>query len=229
LRWIDESVRAVFFDAVGTLLIAQPSPVRVYVDAAAAQGVVLSEAEVRRRFWTAFQAEEEADRLAGWRVNEDRELRRWRKIVSATLPEVPDSERCFQSLWDHFSRPSGWQAQAGAQDVLSKLAQRGLVIGIASNFDTRLHALLAGLPELALVRERCVVSSVIGRRKPAREFFYAVIAAAGCPAEQVLFVGDHPVNDVEGAKSGGMKAVLFDPDRKSSIGERVTSLRELLV
>ena len=59
-----------------------------------------------------------------------------------------------------------------AADVLSELARRGLTVGMASNFDSRLIVLLESVPRTAPKRNRCVViSSSVGSRKPAREFF----------------------------------------------------------
>src|SRR5438270_293672 len=83
-----------------------------------------------------------------------------------TLPEVLDQEWCFRVLWEHFSRPESWRPHPDTGDVLTTLAARGLVLGIASNFDARLKTILAGIPELAPVRPRCVVSSLVGSRKP---------------------------------------------------------------
>jgi putative hydrolase of the HAD superfamily len=81
---------------------------------------------------------------------------------------------------------------------------------LASNYDRRLRSVAAGLPELRPLGH-LVISSEVGWRKPAREFFDAVARAAGVPAGQVLFVGDDPVNDGEGARAAGLQALLIDP------------------
>ena len=45
-------------------------------------------------------------------------------------------------------------------------------------------------------------------------FFDALVAACGCPAGEVLMVGDDPVNDVQGAIEAGLQAVWLDRERK---------------
>ena len=67
-----------------------------------------------------------------------------------------------------------------------------------------------GLPELRPLAH-LVISSEVGWRKPARAFFAAVVGAAGVAPGEVLHVGDDPVNDVEGARRAGLKALLFGP------------------
>src|SRR5262249_23631670 len=108
---IPAGVRAVFFDAVGTLLHPHPSPGSVYTALGRQFGSRLSEEEVETRFRAAFRAEDEADALAGWRTSEERELARWRSIVAAVLDDLEGSagEECFQALWEHFARPGSWR------------------------------------------------------------------------------------------------------------------------
>jgi putative hydrolase of the HAD superfamily len=59
--------------------------------------------------------------------------------------------------------------------------------------------------------QHLVISSEVGWRKPAREFFEQVVSAAGVPASEIVFVGDDPVNDDEGARRAGLNVLLLDP------------------
>jgi FMN phosphatase YigB (HAD superfamily) len=56
-----------------------------------------------------------------------------------------------------------------------------------------------------------VLSCDVGCRKPMLAFYEAVLAAAGCAAEHVLFVGDRVPEDVLGPLTVGMGAVLVHP------------------
>ena len=47
----------------------------------------------------------------------------------------------------------------------------------------------------------------LGSRKPAPELFQAALARAGCRAEQAVHVGDHPIDDMEGAHACGFRTV----------------------
>lgn len=226
---IPDGVRAVFFDAVGTLLFPDPSAPVVYAEVARRQGLNISPEEVRARFLTAYREEEAADRLAGWVTSEEREVARWRRIVFETLPGVRDPEGCFRELFDHFSRPGAWRVNPDAAFVFDRLASRGIILGLASNYDSRLLSVLDGSPELAPLRGRVVISASVGFRKPAREFFREVVRLAGRAPAEVLFVGDDFENDYEGAADTGLNAVLLAPRAKEPKANRVVrDLRELL-
>lgn len=223
------NTRAVFFDAVGTLLFPNPSALVVYADVARAMGLELAPAEVRTRFLTAYRNQEAADRLAGWVTSEERERERWRVIVCETLHGVADPDACFLELYEHFSKPAAWQVCPHAEGVLSRLSERGLIVGMGSNYDARLWSVLDGFPELAPLRERTVVSAAVGYRKPAGEFFREVARVAGCEPGQIAFVGDDFDNDYNGAIAAGLNAILLDP-RVSHPGVQgaVGDLRQLL-
>jgi putative hydrolase of the HAD superfamily len=91
-----------------------------------------------------------------------------------------------------------------------------LAVGLASNFDGRLRAVAAGLPELAPIGP-IIVSAEVGWRKPAAEFFAAVERAFSWAASEVLLVGDDMDNDYVGATAAGLRAVLLDPAGRPGI------------
>jgi len=217
-------VAAVFFDAVGTVIYPEPSAAQVYADVGRAFGSGLSVAEIGRRFRSAFAAQEAEDRTAGWRTSEQRELRRWRDIVSQVLDEVRDQEACFAALFEHFARPESWRLDAEAPVLLAHLAQRGYVLGLASNYDRRLRRVVAGMPELACL-PHLLISSEVGWRKPAPEFYAALCRVAGLPPERVVHVGDDCENDYRGASAAGLHAVLLDP--KAEAADKRTVIRRL--
>jgi putative hydrolase of the HAD superfamily len=222
---IDSAVRAVFFDAVGTLIVPSAPVARTYTEFASRRGTRLPEEEVRGRFRDAFARQEKIDRDAGWWTSESRERARWQAIVAEVLP---GAEGAFEDLWAWFSTPAAWTVHPEAGEVLRELANHRLIVGMASNFDSRLLGLIESFPELAPVRDRCAVSSLVGWRKPAREFFRHVAQLAGTPPGQVLHLGDDLCNDVEGAAAAGMRAVLFDPQDAASHTPRIRRLRDLL-
>jgi putative hydrolase of the HAD superfamily len=46
--------------------------------------------------------------------------------------------------------------------------------------------------------------------KPAPEVFESAVAAIGAPRERIVFVGDDPKRDIEGAKGVGLAAIWID-------------------
>jgi putative hydrolase of the HAD superfamily len=225
---IPSTIRAVVFDAVGTVIHPDPPAALVYADVAKRRRSRVATDEISARFRRAFGQQEEIDRLAGLQTSEERECHRWRQIVSQVLDDVADTDACFRELFDHFSDPNSWRCEAQVGLVLAELASRGYALGLASNYDRRLRRVVAGLPILARL-ERLVISSEVGWRKPSPLFFAAVAETFGLPGSQILYVGDDLANDYEGARAAGLHAVLYDPRCAAPAGAgRITRLTDLL-
>jgi putative hydrolase of the HAD superfamily len=228
VRVIPLTVRAVVFDAVGTVIFPDPPATVVYAEVAKRLDSRVAPDEIPARFRRAFARQEEIDCLAGLRTSEEREVQRWRQIVSQVLDDVADTEACFRELFDHFSDPRAWRCDAEIGVVLAELASRGYALGLASNYDRRLRRVVSGLPMLTRL-ERLIISSEVGWRKPAPEFFTAVTETFGSPQSRILYVGDDLANDYEGALSAGMHGVLYDPRCAGPAGaSRITRLTDLL-
>jgi putative hydrolase of the HAD superfamily len=61
--------------------------------------------------------------------------------------------------------------------------------------------------------------------KPDPKAYAHVIEKAGCKPEEILFVGDDPVNDYEGPQKSGMKAILVD--RENTCDKKILKIRDL--
>jgi putative hydrolase of the HAD superfamily len=203
-------IDAIVFDAVGTLIEPNPPVADVYVEAARRQGAELDRALVKGRFHQHFR-NDEVDEMRGPMVTDEAtEFRRWRRIVSSVIPEVPNPDQAFFELWDHFSRPQAWCIFPDVGPGLEFLAARNVPIRIASNFDARLRTVVQGLPELAPCAAHLVISSEVGFRKPHAAFYQAACASLRLPLERVLCVGDDLENDVLGPRRAGLQGLLLD-------------------
>jgi putative hydrolase of the HAD superfamily len=224
-------VRAVVFDAVGTLIFPNPPAPVVYAQVGAQYGSKLDANSIRPRFEIAFRDEDEIDRRQGWRTSEERERERWRHIVAHVLNDVADPDACFRALFDHFSKPEAWRCDPLTRTVLSALAESRIMVGLASNYDSRLPSVLAGKSDLAPLQTVCI-SSEIGWRKPSTEFFDAVCRSVAMRPANILFVGDDFENDMEGALKAGMRGVWLEPEDsrrvpKGELAHRVPHIRRL--
>lgn len=201
------NIRWVLFDAVGTLLYADPPVAEVYHAAAQRFGSRLGVSEIRLRFGRALAAEQR-----GGPTDESQERDRWRRIVKAVIDDVNDSSgELFEQLWWHFAQPQHWRLFDDVPAALAELASRGCRLGIASNFDRRLYEIISGHSSLATC-EAIFVSSEVGFTKPHPRFFAAVVERLGIPPDQLLLIGDDNVNDVAPAHAAGWQAVLLDRD-----------------
>lgn len=226
---IPSDVRWIVFDAVGTLIRPTPSVAIAYQTIGARHGSSATASETGDRFRLAFEQSENDSFPGGpavaspWHTSPEIEIARWRWIVRQVLPDVRDTENCFDELWHHFSLASSWSCFDDVKTSLETLSAAGYRLAIASNFDSRLHSVCNGREDFRRV-DRKFVSSEIGYRKPAAGFFSAVIEACEVPPQQILFIGDDHEHDVAGPEASGLKALLID---RSSTKPAVASIRSL--
>jgi putative hydrolase of the HAD superfamily len=216
-----DGIRWILFDAVGTLIYADPPVAEVYHAAGQQFGSRLGVDEIRKRFFVAFAAHQRVFML----TREEIERERWRSIVGEVMVDVPHRrDEIFEKLWRHFAQPQHWRLYddvANAFDVLSCRFH----IGIASNFDARLKQIIAGHPPLSAC-EAVFVSSEIGYTKPDSRFFEAVEEQLGVARAEIALVGDDEVSDVQGATAAGWRAIRLDRDCRNASALR--TLAELL-
>jgi putative hydrolase of the HAD superfamily len=222
---VDSRIRCLAFDAVGTLIFADPPVHIAYYRVGRRFGSQLKPEEIRGRFREAFLRRaavwNPADDVMGDQVTfqavttqepivgEAAERRFWSDVVADVLPDVSDPAACFEELFLYFARPQSWTCFADVEETFAEAQRRGLRLAIASNFDARLNTICNGKPELAPARLR-LISSEIGCRKPSALFYRALLDACQCGPDELLMVGDDPVNDVEGARQLGIRAVRVD-------------------
>ncbi|WP_062214559.1 HAD family hydrolase [Streptomyces sp. NBRC 109706] len=85
--------------------------------------------------------------------------------------------------------------------ALAALRGLGVRVIVAGNQTSRAGELLRALD---LPAEAVAVSGDWGAAKPSEEFFVRVISLAEARAEEVLYVGDHPQNDIYPARDLGL-------------------------
>jgi putative hydrolase of the HAD superfamily len=112
--------------------------------------------------------------------------------------------------------------------LLSELRDRGITVGICSNWDWDLDRQLRHNSLNPLI-DFVVCSAVCGYRKPHPEIFASVIALAGLPADQIVFVGDNLSDDIAGAATAGLRPVHVDRQGACQPGDHaeVPCLRDL--
>jgi putative hydrolase of the HAD superfamily len=208
------TLRAVFFDAAGTLFTPRVPVAATYAAIAQRHGVEAGERAVREGFIRAFHG---APGLAFGPAIAPADLRRqerewWRTVVRASfegLGRFDDFEACFDELFAYFADPAHWVAFAGAPELLAGLRARGLTLGVISNFDHRLYRILEGL-DLAGHFDSITISSEAGYAKPSPEIFRAAMRRHALDAAGTIHVGDSEPLDVAGARAAGIAPVLVE-------------------
>jgi putative hydrolase of the HAD superfamily len=221
-------IRAIVYDAVGTLIHVQPSVGAIYADIGQRFGSRLGADDIHARFGVAFAQQDRLDEQAAWRTSETRERQRWRDTVAQVLDDVADPAGCFDAVFAAFAQPDVWACDPDAAQVLAHFQRCGVRQAMASNFDGRLHGVIAAMPALSVL-DQVIISSEIGWRKPAVAFFAHLAERLQLPPSEILYVGDDRVNDYEPARQAGMKSVLLDPKGwHLDAADRLDRLAELL-
>jgi putative hydrolase of the HAD superfamily len=232
---------AVSFDAGGTLVEAVEPVGETYARLARAAGFPVTAAALEAGFQRAFAA---APPLAppphATQNLTDFERAWWRAVVDASLDHAlagaagddpAARERFFAATFEHYANTAAWRLLPEVTQVLAELQRRGPALLVISNFDRRLHALLAGLGIADLFRT-ILPSSEAGAAKPARAIFeQARRRLGGVRPEQIVHVGDSLREDVQGALAAGWQAVWLARDAGSTAAPagatRIATLGEL--
>lgn len=105
-------------------------------------------------------------------------------------------------------------------DTLGALRARGVRTQIVSNIDDeQLDGLVARLGLEALI-DAWTSSESARSCKPDTRIYQVALAAAGCDAEEVLFVGDTVEHDIVGPRAQGMRTALLVADDRPAASDR---------
>lgn len=210
-------IRAVLFDAVGTLIeLREPAGV-FYSRVAKRHGVGVPASHLTDAFVRVLASASPMD-FSQSTLEEIPALERrwWWERVRETwraadgTARFEDFDAYFDELFQLFATEEAWQLIDGALELLETLTRRGVPLVVVSNFDHRLPALLTRLGVDGFF-QNVFIPSKVGCGKPDARIFQAALASVeGNPAE-ILFVGDHPELDLGPAKNLGMPFLAVDP------------------
>jgi putative hydrolase of the HAD superfamily len=218
------AVRVILLDAVGTVLHPRRPVAEVYHETGRAFGSRRTIEQVRSRF---AEALERYSGRAIWPrmdgqpaghscllradTSERREQGRWRRIVGFVFDDVPEGiEPLFDHLWNYFACPDHWRVREEFGDVRHTLESRGYRIGLASNFDHRLHPICEGIPSLQNLAY-LLYSSQLGVSKPDPRFYRQVERQIGFRGASILMIGDDFLHDVTGPRRLGWQTIHCSP------------------
>jgi putative hydrolase of the HAD superfamily len=190
--------------------------------------------EIQTQFRAAYRRSESlfalpgsSDSLDRQPTSDERERHRWRQVVGEVFDDLPAAaaEEVLDRLWRHFAQPEHWRVYDDVPGVWEELSRRGYVLGVASNFDSRLERICCRLAPLDRCRQ-LFISSRVGHPKPSPQFFRAVEKSLDLRPHQILLVGDDPTNDVVGAARCGWQTQLVGRHGEIPAGA-IHSLTEL--
>ena len=162
-----------------------------------------------------------------------------REFREAMLAQWPEAGLDLDALnaWYRQAMDRHTLPDASVNGFLAQLNRAGMPWGIVTNGNGPNQRTKCGLPGLADLARFIVVSEEQGYAKPDPRIFRDAMTALGLASpESVLFVGDNPVNDIDGARAFGMQTAWVSRGQQfpadlhppGHVIERVTDLRGVL-
>ena len=215
-------IKAIFFDAVGTLFYLTKTVGDHYALVGEEIDLKLDAKRLDDAFFAGWKQMPPRAAIDGPRENDDKDW--WRQLVDLIFNEVApsigelDRDNFFEIAYEHFAEAGVWELHPEVVEVLENLQPR-FQLAVVSNFDGRLRMILEQLG-ISKFFSHVFVSSEIGADKPDPEIFRRALKFIDLKPEQVMHVGDDPKRDWQAANAAGLS--IFQLDRPKN------SLRELL-
>jgi putative hydrolase of the HAD superfamily len=218
-------IKAIFFDAVGTLFYLTKTVGDHYALVGSEVGLTLDAHQIDRAFYRAWQQMRLRPAIDGPRENDDKGW--WRELVDLVLDQVApslselDRDNFFEIAYEHFAEAGVWELYPEVADVLEKLRPR-FQLAVVSNFDGRLRFILEHLG-ISKYFVHVFISSEIGADKPDPEIFQRALKFIDLKPDEALHVGDDSERDWKAASEAGLS--IFRLDRqKNSLRDLLTAL-----
>jgi putative hydrolase of the HAD superfamily len=207
--------RAVFLDALGTLVELEPP----WVHLARAFGDAIPERELA----AGMRAEMAYYREHSHEGRDPASLADLRARCAAVLSRELGREVDVDTLMAAIR----FRPYPDAAPALAELRDRGLRVVCVSNWDCSLPGVLERCGVGSLL-DGTVTSAVAGARKPDPSIFDPALELAQCDPGEALHVGDTPGEDVEGARAAGIRALLLSRDGSGEIAS-LAEIRDHLI
>jgi putative hydrolase of the HAD superfamily len=203
-------VKAVFLDALGTLVELEPP----WVGLRAALGERVSD----QQLIPAVRAEMAYYKEHSHEGRDPESLADLRARCAEVLSRELGTEVSVETLVESIR----FAPYPDAAPALDGLRSQGMKLVCVSNWDCSLGTVLerCGLAEHL---DGAVSSAEAGARKPDPAIFEPALALAGCAPEEAVHVGDTREEDVEAARAAGIRALLIDREG----GGDIASLAEV--
>lgn len=146
----------------------------------------------------------------------------WKDKVYAQLIEelaIAKLEAAFllQDYLCHFQKHC--VAFPHLHEMLADLQKQGIRLGLISNGFGQFQYDNVKALGIAPYFDEVLISEWEGLRKPDPAIFHRALDKLGVPAEQAMYIGNHPDNDVRASRAVGMKAVWKRSPQYAAVAE----------
>jgi putative hydrolase of the HAD superfamily len=212
-----EVIRAILFDAAGTLFYLTKTVGDHYAYVGREVGLNLDAQQLEHAFHAAWQEMPRRPAIDGPRQNDDKGW--WRDLVGRVFDQVApslselDRDNFFEVAYEHFAEPGVWELYPEVPEVLEQLRPH-FELAVISNFDGRLRFIFQNLG-ISKYFAHVFISSELGADKPDPEIFRRAIRIMHLKADEVLHVGDDLERDWRAAAAAGLSVFRLDRPRNS--------------
>jgi putative hydrolase of the HAD superfamily len=212
-------IRAILFDAAGTLFFLTKTVGDHYAYVGGEVGLDLDPQQLERAFHAAWQQMPRRLAIDGPRENDDKSW--WRELVGRVFDKVSpslsqlDRDNFFEVAYEHFAEAGVWELYPEVPEVLEQLRPR-FQLAVISNFDGRLRFILQNLG-ISKYFAHLFISSELGADKPGPEIFRRALKIVHLEANEVLHVGDDPERDWKAAAAAGLSVFRLDRPQNSML------------
>ena len=227
------SFKAVFFDVGGTLIHVHPSVGDVYARHARPFGYSGSVQVLNEGFRAQWKKMGGIESL-GHQSGAEAERKFWHTLVFEVFQPLGGLDRFeeyFDLIFEAFRDESNWRIYEDVveSNIFEILKKRGVVMGVISNWDSRLISTLENIG-LARYFDFILPSAVVGSAKPHKKIFEEALRLSRVAPHEACHIGDEIRTDVEGAKSVGVHPILLDRDNRFEDAEanKIASFLELV-
>ena len=124
-------------------------------------------------------------------------------VETGIFKDPPDYQRYYFGFIENYF-PKAVQLYPDTLSVLKTLRERGYKLGILTNGPSNYQRNKLNCTDLHSYVDEIVLCGDLEHQKPHPSSFEAVCKRLGVSFEETVFVGDSPVNDVDGARKVGM-------------------------
>ncbi len=210
-------IKAIFFDAVGTLFYLTRTVGHHYALVGSEVGLTLDAPQLDRAFYSAWKKMPFRAAIDGPRENDDKDW--WHQLVDLVLDQIApslsqfDRDNFFEIAYEHFAEAGVWELYPDVPGILEQLQPR-FQLAVLSSFDGRLRFILQHLG-ISRFFTHIFLSSEIGADKPDLEIYRRALRLIDLKPNEVLHVGDDPERDWKAASAAGLSIFQLNRPRNS--------------
>ncbi|XP_078595132.1 haloacid dehalogenase-like hydrolase domain-containing protein 3 [Branchiostoma floridae x Branchiostoma japonicum] len=200
-------------DCTNTLFKLKRTPGTIYASVADSHGIQVDSAKLDYTFLKNYKEQNQSYCSFGCMSGISTKVW-WTDLVKKTfldagVPKSPALDAVAKQLFEEFSGGKHWEVYPQTKEALEAIRDKGVKLGVISNFDERLEEVLAEL-DLCRLFDFVLTSVDAQVAKPNCRIFQMALQLAGTDASQAVHLGDNLKLDVQPALCMGMHAIWIN-------------------